>query len=98
MSSDRQIVPGICISPTGQATIDPSLKNVLFDLALNLEGPTKLPVDIEHVVAAIVLAVRTNQIDATTPITPDDPKLLEIIAEHVKFVFANYGGKVGRDE
>ena len=98
MSSDRQIVPGISISPTGQATIDPSLKDVLFDLALNLEGPTNLPVDIEHVVAAIVLAARSNQIDATTPITADDPKLLKSMAEHVKIIFANYGGKVGRDD
>ena len=98
MSDDRQIIPGISISPTGQATIDPSVKDVLFDLALNLEGPTKLPVDIEHVVAAIVLAHRRSQIDATTPITADDPRLLEIIAVNVKFVFANYGGKVSRDD
>ncbi len=98
MSAEHQVVPGISISATGQATIDPSLKDVLLDLATKLEGPTNLPVDIEHVVAAIVLAARNRQIDATTPITGDDPKLLQSIAEHVKVVFAVYGGNVGRDD
>ncbi len=56
MSTEKQIVPGIFISSSGQATVDPSLANVLFDLAIKLEEPTNLPVDVEHVLAAIVLA------------------------------------------
>lgn len=52
--SQLQIVPGISVSSSGQASVDPSLADVLFDLALQLEGPTNLPVDVEHVRAAIV--------------------------------------------
>jgi hypothetical protein len=37
---DEQVVPGISISPSGQATVDPSLADVLFDLAIKLEEPT----------------------------------------------------------
>ena len=36
---DEQVVPGISISPSGQATVDSSLENVLFDLAMKLEEP-----------------------------------------------------------
>lgn len=88
-------MPGISVSPSGQATIDPSIQDVLFDLALQLEAPTSLPVDMEHVVAAIVLAVRNEQIDSTVPLSANDPRLIGILAEHVKSIFARYGGNVG---
>ena len=50
-NSHQQIVPGISVTSSGQATVDPSLADVLFDLAIELEGPTNLPVDVEHVLA-----------------------------------------------
>jgi hypothetical protein len=37
----------------------------LFDLAIKLEDSTKLPVDVEHVLAAIVLASRTKSLTQT---------------------------------
>ncbi|MEK6237090.1 MAG: hypothetical protein N2C14_20465, partial [Planctomycetales bacterium] len=77
MTSEQQIVPGISISASGQATVDPSLTDVLFDLALKLEGPTSLPVDIQHVLAAIVLAARKGELDPDTPISSDDPNLVK---------------------
>lgn len=98
VNSERQIVPGITFGPSGQATIDPSIKDVLFDLAIALEEPTNLPVDIEHVVAAIVLAARNNDIDANKDISENDPELIRVLAVHVKSVFALYGGKVSSDE
>ena len=39
-SGEQQIVPGISISVSGQATVDPILADVLFDLAIKLEEPT----------------------------------------------------------
>ncbi len=98
VNSERQIVPGITVGPSGQATIDPSIKDVLFDLAIALEEPTNLPVDIEHVVAALVLAARNNDIDANKDIFGTDPELISVLAVHVKSVFALYGGKVSSDE
>ena len=89
---------GISLDVAGQAAIDPSLNDVLFDLALNLESPTNLPVDIEHVVAAIVIAARSNQLDADHVIVADDDDLIEILTPHVKSVFAIYGGRLGNDE
>jgi len=94
----QQIVPGIAVTSSGQATVDPSLADVLFDLAIKLEEPTNLPVDVEHVLAAIVLAARDGDLDANTPLSSDDPALTDILAVHVKTVFADYGGKVGMDD
>ena len=98
MDTDQPIVPGIVISAAGQATVDPTLTDMLFDLAIQLERPTKLPVDVQHVLAAIVLAARQGQLDPSTPLCRDDPALVGILAGHVKTIFDEYGGRVGRDD
>ena len=97
-TSEHQIVPGISVTSSGQATVDPSLTDVLFDLAIKLEEPTNLPVDVEHVLAAVVLAARTGELDPNTPLSPDDPALVEVLVGHVKTVFEQFGGKVGKDD
>lgn len=97
-SDDDQIVPGISVDSSGQATVDPSLADVLFDLAVKLEEPTRLPVDVQHVLAAIVLAARAGELDPITPLSSDDPALAEYLVRHVKTVFAEYDGRVGRDD
>lgn len=98
MSTEQQIVPGISISSSGQATVDPSLVDVLFDLAIKLEEPTNHPVDVQHVLAAIVFAARSGEIDPDMKLSSDDPALVEVLLGHVKSVFADYGGKVGVDD
>lgn len=97
-TGDQQIVPGISVTSSGQATVDPSLTEVLFDLALKLEKPTNLPVDVEHVLAAIVLAARKGGLDPNTPLSSDDPAQVEVLVGHVKTVFEQFGGEVGRDD
>jgi len=69
----------------------------MFDLAIKLEEPTNLPVDVEHVLAAIVLAARNGEFDPDTQLSSDDPALAEILVAHVKTVFADHGGKLGID-
>ena len=86
------------MTSSGQATVDSSLTDVLFELAIKLEEPTRLPVDVEHVLAAIVLAARNRELDPNTPLSADDPALAEVLAPHVKTVFADYNGNVGRDD
>lgn len=95
--SIQQIVPGIVVSSSGQADVDSSLADVLFDLALQLEESTGFAVDVEHVVAAVVLASRAGQIDAATPLVCDSDSLVAILQPHVKTVFSAFGGSVGED-
>ena len=97
-TSDYQIVPGISVTPAGQATVDPSVANLLFDLAIKLEELTNLPVDVEHVFAGIVLAVQSGELDPNTTLLSDDPALLEVLVGHVNNVFEQFGGKVGGDD
>lgn len=95
---DRKMVPGISVTPAGQATVDPSVADLLFDLAITLEETTDLPVDVEHVVAAIVLAARNGELDPDTPLSSDDPALTQVLMAHVKTVFEQFGGNVGNDD
>lgn len=98
MNGDQQIVPGISVTSSGQAAVDPSMTDILFDLAIKLEEPTNLPVDVEHVLAGVVLAVRLGELDPNTPLSSDDPTLIAILAGHVKTVFEQFGGNVGRED
>ena len=98
ISNDKQIVPGLSVSTTGQATVDSSIADVLFDLALKLEEATKLPVDVQHVVAALVLSARNGELDQQTPLSSEDPVLTKVLAAQLKTVFGVCGGKVGMDD
>lgn len=95
---EQQIVPGISISSSGQATIAPSLADVLFDLALKLEEATNHPVDVQHVLAAIVLAARNGELDPDMKLSSDDQALVGALTAHVRSVFEKYGGEVGRED
>ena len=95
---DQQIIPGIFISPTGHATVDPTLADVVFDLAIQLEEIVKLPVDVEHVLAAIVLAARNGDLNQNTRLSSTDPALQEVLADHINTIFTRYDGKVGMDD
>ena len=97
-SKGEQIVPGITLSRRGEATVAPELSDVLFDLALGLEETTQLPVDVQHVLAAIVMAARIGELDANTPLSLEDSTLVPRLTKHVQCVFANHGGKVGSDD
>ena len=57
-----------------------------------------LIVDVEHVLAAIVLAARNDELDPNTSLSSDDPALTGILASYVKTIFADYDGKLGQDD
>ncbi len=104
----HEILPGISIDAAGQVTVNKRIGDLLFNLALQLEDlqledlqlehAVSAPVDVEHVLAAIVLAAREGELNAETPLTEDNPRLLEILRPHLKTVFEQYGGLLGRDD
>jgi len=98
MTRETVIVPGITLSASGQAHVDPVLTEALMDLAVELEQPTGKPVDVEHVVAAIVLAAAKGEISSDQTISATDPELLKTLATHVTNVFKQFGGTVGDDD
>ena len=96
--SEILIVPGLSVSKTGQAIVDSSIADVLFELAIKLEKMTGLPVDVQHVVAALVLAARSGQLDPQQPLSRDDSELTAALKVQLKTVFDVYGGNVGTDD
>lgn len=98
MNKSQRVVPGMSIDSSGQATIDSSLQDVLFDLALALEAKTHLPVDIQHVVAAVVMASRSGQLPSSKSLSASDSLLVDMLADHVVAVFTSYDGNVGDED
>jgi hypothetical protein len=94
----RSIVPGISLDDRGQAFIANDLQTVLIDLAIYLQEPTDLPVDVQHVVAAIIMAVNAGEIDPNLVLPPDDPSLHTVLAPHVQKIFGMHQGRLSVDD
>ena len=92
------VAEGVLISPDGEVSVDEGLTEILLDLAEALEARTGRPVDVEHVVAAVVLANRAGNIGSEKRLRTGDDLLLMALAPHVETVFAKYGGRVAEDE
>jgi hypothetical protein len=65
---------------------------------IKLEETTNHPVDVQHVLAAIVLAARSGELDPDMKLSSDDQALAAALPPHVKAVFSQYGGEVGTDD
>jgi len=83
----EKIVEGIELTSTGEAKIAQGMSETLMDLAIALEGPTGLPVDIEHVVAALIMASRAGQLNGYDQLSADDTALLNCLRPHVEAIF-----------
>jgi len=97
-NQDQHIVPGISLSNSGQATVDPALTEVLIDIAIKIDDMSKFPVDVEHVLAAIVMAAKSELIAADIELSSDNDSLISVLAKNVETVFEKFGGKVGQDD
>ncbi len=97
MKNLKQVAPGIRLSKKGEATIDPNVANVLFDLAIKLEEPTDLPVDVEHVMAAVVMLSREGRWDPQVALDANDEDLVRLLLPKVKMIFSQFGGKIGEE-
>jgi hypothetical protein len=70
----------------------------LITLAIALEEHTPHPVDVQHVVAAIIYATRDGELALGEPLPDQAPGLMRLLATHVNRMFAEHGGKVSGDE
>ena len=95
---DDEILPGVSVNSAGEATISKEMGDVLFELALELEEPAGFPVDVEHVLAAMVMAVRCGELNSSQTLAGSDPQLVLMLLPHVKAVFRDFGGVVGKDD
>lgn len=92
------IVQGIAMTPTGEVSIDPHLDEPLCDLAIAMQGPDDLPVDVEHIVAALILASREGKVPSDYELKARDRSLKAILRPYVRMIFQRYNGKVCEGE
>ena len=95
---EQEIVPGVFFNRSGEARVDPALTDVLLDIALALEDVVHIPVDVEHVLGAVVLAAQNGDVEKETKLSSSDVKLREILAKYVRRIFQEFGGRVGADD
>lgn len=82
----------------GEVTIEPALDEALCDMAIDLQDDGDNPVDVEHVVAALILASRAGHIPSDYRLRPKDKPLRALLRPHVRTIFQMYGGKVCEEE
>ena len=90
----RPVAEGVTISRDGEVSVDEGLTDILLDLAETLEERTGRPVDVEHVVAAVVLANRAGKIGSDRRLRTGDDLLLMALVPQIDAVFERYGGLV----
>ncbi len=94
----RQIIPGIVLDASGQASVDGPMGKRLIDLAIELESHTQHKVDVQHVLAAIILAASQGELAADEPLPATDSRLCGLLVRHVDESFARHGGRVAAED
>lgn len=79
----------------GQAIIRRDMQEVLLDLSLALEDQTGMPVDVQHVVASLVLAVRDEKLRRDAELHGSDQDLINILCPLAKQIFQDHGDLLG---
>lgn len=91
------ILPGISVDDSGRVSVDAKCGKLLFDLALEFEGIVSAPVDVEHVLAALILAVREQGLTVVSDVemAPSNPVLLNAVRDCLPVIFERYGSDLG---
>lgn len=93
-----QIIPGIMLDESGRAAVDGPMGKRLIELAIQLEPYTPHPVDVQHVLAAIIIAARQGELAAAEPLPPTDAPFCHLLARHIDALFARHGGRVAPED
>ena len=91
------IVRGISMTHAGEVTVEPELDEALCDLAIALQDDDS-PIDVEHIVAALILASRAGHIPSDYQLKANDKPLRSLLKPHVRLIFQRYGGEVCEEE
>ena len=92
------ILKGITIDRHGTVTVEPGWQNVLRDLALDLQDLIPHPVDVEHVLAALVMSVRDGRILAEVDLNEVRSSHQRILVEYVNLLFQQFPGTLDPPE
>jgi len=94
----RQIIPGIELDDAGRASVDASMGRQLILLAIELESYTSRPVDVQHVLAAIIMAAASGEPVTGESLQKPEPLFMRLLAAHIEQIFQRTGGRVSEDD
>lgn len=90
----EEVVAGVTIDRKGAVTVSAGYQQGLCDIALDLQEETTLPVDVEHVLAALVMAVRDGRLERGADVTHDPNSYRSVLLPYVELVFQRFSGNV----
>ncbi len=96
--SPEEIVPGITIDRQGIVSVAEGLQQRLCNIALALQECTPHAVDVEHVLAAVVMAIRDGKLPRTSELTCDNSEQTETLLRYVNVLFERYAGEINREK
>ena len=90
----EEIVEGVTIDRQGTVVVAEGLQQTLCDIAIDLQECTPHAVDVEHVLAALVMAVRDGKLPRNSDINRTTGAQNEILARYVDVLFQRYDGNL----
>ena len=96
--SAEQIVVGVTIDQLGTVVVSEGYQQTLCDTAIELQEGSPYAVDVEHLLAALVMAVRDGKIPRNDPLDRHNPEQLRILSRYIDILFQKYGGKVNPED
>ena len=93
----RMIAQGISADDSGQVSVDADAGRLLIDLAIDLEDAMPQTIDVQHVLAAIVLAAGDGLIGDQTCMSRDNQTLRNRVIQYLPVVLERYGDQLGSE-
>jgi len=95
---EEKIVAGVSINRRGTVKVARGHQQTLCDLALALQDVCQYAVDVEHVVAALVMAVRDGRLQRDSVVTADDEPVIRVLLVYVTLIFKQFKGTVDSNQ
>ena len=90
----EHIVEGVTIDRQGTVVVGKGFQQTLCDIALDLQEQTPHAVDVEHVLAALVMAVRDGKIPRNSGFSSVNEDQNKILSRYIEVLFERYAGKI----
>ena len=83
----EEIVEGVSIDRRGTVAVTAGWQQTLCDIAIELQELTDYPVDVEHLLAALVMSVRDEKIVRGSKLTLGNREQNKILVRYVEILF-----------
>ena len=93
----EKIVEGITIDRKGTVAVAEGLQQALCAIALDLQDHLPHAVDVEHVLAALVMAVRDGKVSRNQSLPTMGASEITVLQRYINVLFEKYGGDIAEE-